>query len=295
MADDRYDYYNNHPENRSASDRDRDVYLDNRTGASVPGRGYRASQEWDRSNFERRPGNGDHFGQGEETRSFRPDRDYGIDRGSQSGRNPDRSRDDAQWKEQRAASFNRAYSSDYNPYPSYGYGGYEPPRQHEGDPRSRGSQGGRENDRGFWDRTGDTLASWFGDDEARRRHQTDMAGQSHQGRGPKAYKRSDARIQEDVNDRFTDDHWLDATHIDVSVQDTEVTLAGTVGSRDDRRHAERLAEHVSGVTHVQNNLRVDASKAQGRDGARADSGREQEPGVAEGVNSTLDRQAQGRA
>jgi hypothetical protein len=35
-----------------------------------------------------------------------------------------------------------------------------------------------------------------------------------------------------------------------------VTLTGTVTSREQRRRAEDIAESVSGVTHVQNNLRV---------------------------------------
>lgn len=78
----------------------------------------------------------------------------------------------------------------------------------------------------------------------------------HRGRGPKNYRRSDARILEDVNDRLTDDAWLDAQDIDVEVKDCEVTLSGTVGDRRAKRHAENLVERVSGVTHVQNNLRV---------------------------------------
>ncbi|MGZ3275969.1 MAG: BON domain-containing protein [Caulobacteraceae bacterium] len=35
-----------------------------------------------------------------------------------------------------------------------------------------------------------------------------------------------------------------------------MTLSGTVLRREDKRRAEDLAEQVSGVTHVQNNLRV---------------------------------------
>ena len=83
----------------------------------------------------------------------------------------------------------------------------------------------------------------------------------HRGRGPKNYNRSDHRIQEDVNDRLTDDHFLDATHIDVNVAGGEVTLAGTVTSRADKRRAEDLADEVSGVKHVQNNLRIQEATA----------------------------------
>jgi hypothetical protein len=79
---------------------------------------------------------------------------------------------------------------------------------------------------------------------------------THRGRGPKNYTRSDERIREDVNDRLCDDAWLDASDIEVQVANGEVTLNGTVNQRDDKRHAEDIAEQVSAVKHVQNNLRV---------------------------------------
>jgi osmotically-inducible protein OsmY len=94
----------------------------------------------------------------------------------------------------------------------------------------------------------------------------------HRGRGPKNYKRSDERIREDVSDRLSDDSWLDASEIDVKVSDCEVTLTGTVDSREDKRRAEDLAEAVSGVRHVQNNLRVQAPTGQQRSGAQATTG-----------------------
>lgn len=78
----------------------------------------------------------------------------------------------------------------------------------------------------------------------------------HSGRGPKNYTRSDERIREDVNDRLTDDPHLDASDIDVKVTSCDVTLTGTVDSRQAKRRAEDCAESVSGVKNVQNNLRV---------------------------------------
>ncbi len=120
----------------------------------------------------------------------------------------------------------------------------------------RGSRDYNE-DRGFFERAGDEVRSWFGDDEAeRRRNRDNREAEHHRGRGPKGYQRSDERILEDVNDRLTDDPHIDASEIDVSVSGREVTLNGTVNSRFEKRHAEDLAESVSGVTHVQNNLRV---------------------------------------
>ena len=81
----------------------------------------------------------------------------------------------------------------------------------------------------------------------------------YRGRGPKGYRRSDERIKEDVNDRLSDDYYLDASDVEVMVENTEVTLTGTVRNRNDKRRAEDLAESVSGVTNVENRLRVKQS------------------------------------
>lgn len=110
----------------------------------------------------------------------------------------------------------------------------------------------RDNERGFIERAGDEVASWFGNEEAARRREMD----NHRGKGPKGYRRSDARILEDVNDRLADDPAIDASDIEVIVKDAEVTLSGHVTDRWEKRRAEDCAERASGVTHVQNNLRV---------------------------------------
>ncbi|MBS3649204.1 BON domain-containing protein [Pseudaminobacter sp. 19-2017] len=97
------------------------------------------------------------------------------------------------------------------------------------------------------------MSSWFGDRDAERRREMDRR---HRGRGPRNYMRSDDRIREDVNDRLTDDNWVDASDIEVMVSQCEVTLSGLVDDRMTKRRAEDIAEDVSGVRHVQNNLRV---------------------------------------
>jgi hypothetical protein len=76
------------------------------------------------------------------------------------------------------------------------------------------------------------------------------------GRGPKNYQRSDDRIQEEVCDCMTDDPMLDASDVEVHVSSGVVTLTGTVSSRDQKRRAEDVAERVSGVKDVTNQLRV---------------------------------------
>lgn len=76
------------------------------------------------------------------------------------------------------------------------------------------------------------------------------------GRGPRNYQRSDERVREDVNERLTADPRVDASEIDVRVQNGEVTLSGTVDDRRTRRLAEEIIEDMPGVRDVHNELRV---------------------------------------
>lgn len=76
------------------------------------------------------------------------------------------------------------------------------------------------------------------------------------GVGPKNYRRSDARIREEVNERLTWHDDIDATDVEVQVQDGEVTLSGVVEDRPAKRLAEDIAEDVSGVRDVHNTLKV---------------------------------------
>ncbi len=83
-----------------------------------------------------------------------------------------------------------------------------------------------------------------------------VISKSGQRRGPRGYKRSDARIQEDICDRLWDQWDIDATDIEVRVQGGEVTLEGVVENRWAKRHAESIADSVSGVHDVHNQLRT---------------------------------------
>jgi osmotically-inducible protein OsmY len=153
----------------------------------------------------------------------------------------------------------------------YGDERYFEHRDHDRDARERsyrGAYGGHnpyrsfaprdgqhhEEERTWFDRARDEVSSWMGDQDALHRREADGA---HRGRGPKGYRRSDERIRDDVNDRLTDDSWLDANGVEVAVSDGDVTLTGSVRSREDKKRAEALAESVTGVDNVQNNLRVD--------------------------------------
>lgn len=78
----------------------------------------------------------------------------------------------------------------------------------------------------------------------------------YSGVGPRGYRRSDERIKDDINDRLTWHGDLDASDIEVDVRDGIVTLTGTVDDRYQKRMAENLAENVSGVEDVNNQLKM---------------------------------------
>ena len=82
----------------------------------------------------------------------------------------------------------------------------------------------------------------------------------HRGRGPRGYRRSDERIREDINDRLSDRPDLDASEVEVTVVNAEVTLTGNVNSRRDKRLTEDISENVSGVQNVENRLKINQAQ-----------------------------------
>ena len=81
-------------------------------------------------------------------------------------------------------------------------------------------------------------------------------GQSYRGRGPKNYTRSDERIREDLSEKLSNHHYIDASDVNVEVKNGVVTLSGTVEQRHLKHEIEDMAEHCSGVKDVENRLTV---------------------------------------
>jgi osmotically-inducible protein OsmY len=215
-----------------------------RSGDNFPGDHEYGREDGDRSRFSR-------YGRGEQwaTDDYGYEPGYGdTERSRVWARDSYRSRPSSFSYEPGRGRVNQSYGERYGS--DYGYGGESRPGYGQ-DHRFREEEDyGRK--RGFMERAGDEVASWFGDEEAEQRRAMD----EHRGKGPKGYQRSDTRIEEDVNDRLSDDPILDASNISVTVKGAEVTLDGFVSSRWDKRRAEDLVDGVSGVRHVQNNLRV---------------------------------------
>ncbi len=86
------------------------------------------------------------------------------------------------------------------------------------------------------------------------------------GKGPKDYKRSDARIYEDVCESLLNDRHVDASNIEVEVSSGLVTLRGTVENREMKKEAERCIEDVSGVEDIFNLLKIQQFVDSGAEG-----------------------------
>lgn len=239
-------------------DRDRDrgrgpVFGERETGADYEGRygggyrGYSSGQAYGGSTFAGRSG----YGRNQDAagRYYGDDGRSTLYRGEFTTASPsDRSYSD--YRTQRPIG-----RPTFGPEPTYR--SYSEGRDRDLDREERGRDG-----RSFWDRASQRVASWFGeyddDDDRRERDRGRETRQfGHRGRGPQGYKRADERISDEAHERLTDDPWIDATNIVVTVAAGEVTLAGTVDEREAKHRAERIVEDISGVNHVQNNIRVD--------------------------------------
>jgi hypothetical protein len=128
--------------------------------------------------------------------------------------------------------------------------GYPYPATDRHAPNQRGAwQGNPSNDPSY----GGSYLNWgseTGDSDGTRF----MNQESHYGRGPKGYKRSDERIREDASEALTKDHHVDASEIEVSVFEGIITLSGSVPDRSMKRMAEDCVEGLDGVKDVKNNL-----------------------------------------
>jgi osmotically-inducible protein OsmY len=255
---------------REGGDYGSERYAGQRFGSEFEERGSDTERDWGRR---------EEFGRGREYgRGY--DRDQDFERSARSSRSYGRQRDDQGYSDygrqsgetygapESGARSSRTFGRQYEDqgYPSYGRpesgegSSRSFSRQHEdqGYPsysrQSRGMYGQPEGGRGFEQTQGrEQSRTWT--DEGRL--QGYGFGQStYSGKGPKGYSRSDDRIREDVCDRLTEDPQIDASEIDVKVSSCEVTLAGSVDSREAKRRAEDCAETVSGVRNVQNNIRV---------------------------------------
>jgi osmotically-inducible protein OsmY len=115
------------------------------------------------------------------------------------------------------------------------------------------------------------------------------------GRGPQGYRRSDQRIEEEINDRLTDHDDLDASNLQAKVRDGIATLTGTVESRSDKRLAADIVEHVPGVRDVMNQITVSSAgtSSWGNQGTLSGSEEQGKTRSSSGASTTAPRQPAG--
>lgn len=97
---------------------------------------------------------------------------------------------------------------------------------------------------------------WAGARLEPERPATPAAPRDNTGRGPRGYRRSDARILDEICELLTHDEHIDASEVEVSVAEGEVLLTGTVEHHELKHLAEDIAFRVAGVLDVTNLLRV---------------------------------------
>ncbi len=88
------------------------------------------------------------------------------------------------------------------------------------------------------------------------RTSTNHRSPDFRGRGPKGYRRSDGMIKDDVSEALYRSTEVDASEIEVFVNEGNVTLKGFVTSRVQKKDAEATVEHLVGVEDVFNELRI---------------------------------------
>jgi len=227
-----------HQRNRRALSEEDDRYEDERSLRHWEDREHR---DWDRDDWR-----GERLGQG---------RHPGYP-GSFEERQRDRSSEDRFYGRGSSQYYERGYQPERLSTPrGYGY-----------------SDGDRDRDRSQYG-TGGGISGSYPLHGARREPGSESFRSSsptsgHRGKGPASYQRSDDRIREIICEALTEDDRIDATHIDVSVRNGEVTLSGTVDDRQMKRFAEDAVENISGVRDVQNQIRV-GGREQGHRAAKS--------------------------
>lgn len=265
-----YSFHRNesHPHRGSHIDERRDWYerdmMDERSGYRTESRPYNEEPRRDYESSRRNESadysyEGLQFGDRDRERSNRSqrDRDYDTDRSLRGntyeserwgagGNDRESSRD---YSTGYARDYNRDMPRDYTSSPSstYGSGGYY---GSSNEPNSR-----PQSSSGNWAST-DTTGTRYSDRSSRPQS-------SYAGKGPKNFKRSDERIQEEVSEMLARHHDINAEDIEVNVKEGEVTLSGTVSERRMKHMAEDVAERCFGVKDVINNIRIKKDESLG--------------------------------
>jgi hypothetical protein len=232
------------------------------------GQGQMGGGYYDRD-FERYGRGGQDFERGQgQMRGGYYDRDF-----ERYGRGQDWERDQGQMRGRQGREFERGEDWDYGRMRS-GYGGgsgrgFDRDRERYGRGMSDQGQYGRFRDMDQeeeWDEWDEPTTTWTYTEYW-------FVPGPYAGIGPRNYNRSDETILEEVCERLSQHGQVDASEIEVEIQDGDVILKGSVNDRREKRLAEDIAESVFGVGDVQNQLRTQDRQLGGVRELRHDPGR----------------------
>ena len=167
----------------------------------------------------------------------------------------------SQWDRQQPQGQRQGSGSASYTQGSQGYGAYQGRQSGEGYGSSSGY--GNPQQDSYDDTAGYRSQTFATPGDTQPRYGAEVRRQSYAGRGPRNYTRSDERITEDLCERLTQDHDIDASDVEVKVANGTATLEGAVPQRWMKHRAEDLADGCSGVRTVENRLRVQSSASTG--------------------------------
>jgi osmotically-inducible protein OsmY len=117
---------------------------------------------------------------------------------------------------------------------------------------STGATSGARGQEGF----GNPGENTWGEEQFRAERREEQ-GRRQTNNGPRARRKSDESLGQEIREILTADPELEATDVEVEVEGGAVTLRGAVVDSDARLLAEELVEILSGVREVHNRLRVE--------------------------------------
>lgn len=103
------------------------------------------------------------------------------------------------------------------------------------------------------------IANVFKEDRDQVHSAGEYPRQSQRGRGPKNYRRSQARVMENIHESLTMDPDVDATDISVACDADTITLSGHVAERWMKHRAEDIAASAAGDLQIDNRIDVTRS------------------------------------
>lgn len=155
---------------------------------------------------------------------------------------------------QEHSGYQRTIIPDWMGYPRSDYSRYDPYGEEKWSPERKSIHALEGAGRKGWDQEQNRAYGSVYGNRAGQSQPDEM--RNHKGKGPRNYRRSDERIQEDIHDRLARDWSLDTSDIEVNVKEGVVHLEGSVKERSVKYRIEDITESIAGVKDIENKIRI---------------------------------------